>query len=170
MRLATELDVYGCSDSPAEFRQRLIRGLIEWFPETTIDDLLCRPKDSRTFCDLVRQAVCSEWLPDAVILKALMNARKVKGCPRKLKLLKSCRNLIQDLRSAGCPMKPAEFKESVVDCLADMYKNRTIDELLCHPREAKGLCQYARRKARSERLPDDLILSTLMNVRKAGGQ
>jgi hypothetical protein len=72
-----------------------------------------------------------------------------------------------ELSSIGCEIEAAQFRELVVDCLSAMYRDRTVDELVCQPREARMFCNYVRQQARCSALRDQLILSTLMNVRKA---
>lgn len=168
MLLADELKVSECSDSPEKFKERLIEGVIGFFPGQTIDGLVCNPLQSLEYCNKIRAGVGTESLADVVILKALMNIRKRKDCPTGLKPLRTRRILKNELAACGCLVTPEAFKQLVVDGLADMYKNRTIDELVCHPREARMLCNYIRGRAECESMPDPLILSTLMNVRKAG--
>jgi hypothetical protein len=167
MLLKQELAACQCKDSPEVFRDRLIRILTSQYPGRTIDALVCSPREALTYCNDVREEVGSECLFDGVILKALMNIRKRKDCPTGLRKPRSRRNLQRELQEAGCRMDASAFKELTIDCLADMYKSLTIDEIVCHPREAMALCNYARMRARCEHLPDDLILSTLMNIRKA---
>jgi len=166
MRIATELKAAGCADSPEKFRDRLLEEFIDRFPNTTIDDLLCDPERSVQFCRGIRTGVGTENLIDVVILKSLTNIRKRRDCPTNLKKRKR-RNLQKELEAVGCRLEVDEFKTVVCDCMADMYKSRTIDELLCHPNEARELCEYARRKACCGALGDLLILSTLMNARKS---
>ncbi len=148
--------------------ERLIDGIVDQYPGQTIDDLVCNPLQALDYCDSIRVGVGSECLADVVILKALMHIRKRKDCPTGLKPVRTRRMLKSELQACGCELLPAEFKQIVVDCLADMYKSRTIDELVCQPREARMLCNYARRRTNCSALPDQLILATLMNVRKAG--
>ena len=70
--------------------------------------------------------------------------------------------------SVQCPLTAVQFREMVVDTLAGMYRDRTIDELVCQPREARMLCNAVRQQSRCDSIKDQLVLSTLMNVRKAG--
>lgn len=167
MLLAEELAACDCPDSPEKFKERLIDGLMQSFPGRTIDGLVCEPMEALKFCDLIRQGVGSESMADVVILKSLMNIRRRKDCPVGLKPARTQRFLKNELADCGCEIPPKAFRELLVNCLADMYKSRTIDELLCHPREAGALCNYIRRKADCAQLPDRLILSTLMNGRKS---
>lgn len=167
MLLAAELRASECHDSPEKFRERLVDGLIEQYPGQTIDGLLCTPLDALAYCDRIREGVGSECLADFVILKALMNIRKSKNCPIGLKRNRTRTVLKTELTSAGCQMESALFRDLVVDCLSGMYRDRTVDELVCQPREARMYCNYIRQKTRCNGLQDQLILSTLMNVRKA---
>ena len=50
-----------------------------------------------------------------------------------------------------------------------MYPEWTVDELACHPTEAHDYCEQVRLKA-SAKIPDHVILRTLMNARKRGDQ
>ena len=170
MLLVNELQACGCNDSPEKFRERLINGLVAWFPGRTIDRLVCIPMDALEYCEKIRQDVGSQVLYDVVILKTLMNIRRRRDCPTGLNAGGSRQNVSQELVAAGCQLAADKFKELVVDCLADMYKSQTIDEMVCHPREAGALCNYVRLRSKCDNLTDGLILSTLMNVRKAGGQ
>ncbi len=45
----------------------------------------------------------------------------------------------------------------------------TIDEFLFHPREVSRFCDEVRRKHQFYDLPDDIILRSIMNRRKGGG-
>ena len=169
MRLAQELNVCNCSDSQEKFEMRLIDCLMDSFPNKTIDDMVCEPRNSILFCHTIRNQVASEALHDAIILKTLMNIRKRKNCPTGLKTIRKRKTLKKKLQEIGCDIPAMEFRELVVDCFGSMYKSITIDEIVCHPREALALCNFVRMKSGNEDLPDKLILQTLMNIRKAGG-
>ena len=166
MRLAEELKVCECNDSPEKFRERLLACLMEHFPELTIENLVCLPILALAYCNRIREGVGSESLYDAVILNSLMNIRKSKNCPTRFKSVGRRRLVSNELRAVGVQCSPAAFRELVANCLSDMYSPQTIDEIVCHPREARALCNYVRTKATSPELPDELILSTLLNARK----
>lgn len=170
MKLKDELRAGECQDSPEKFRERLIDNLISEFPNRTIDSLVCSPEDALSYCKSIREGVGSEYLSDIIILKALMNIRKVKECPTELKSSGRRRNVKKELLSAGCDMSPVMFKDMTVDCMASMYRDLTIDELVCQPRDARALCNHARSVSGCAALSDEFILSTLMNVRKASSQ
>lgn len=168
MLLADELSACRCELSPDDFRAQLIARLEEEFPGKNIDDLVCTPTDSLAYCNHIRSILNAPGLHDAVILKPLMNIRKRKDCPTNLKSSGVRRYLRKELKNAGCKLWAGAFRTLVVDCLADMYRNRTIDSVVCHPNEAAKLCGIVRTRSGCANLGDTLILSTLMNVRKAG--
>jgi hypothetical protein len=170
MLLARELRLSGCEDTPEEFRGRLIDRLIEWFPETTIDELVCNPANAREYCRRLTNDIGNGSPQGHVMLKALMNIRRNGSCPVGLKPRAGRKNLQRELNSCGCEMDANAFKDFACDCLADMYKSRTIDDVLCYPDQSSELCKYARSKCGLDSLPDELILSTPMNVRKSSGK
>lgn len=169
MYLVSELKFSECDDTPSRFRERLIEVLQIDFPGRTIDDLVCNPQTALQYCETIRDSSNAPLLPDAVILKSLMNIRRRRDCPTGLKKARTRRNLRRELDQAGCEIEADQFKLLACDCLADMYKSRTIDEVVCYPREANGLCNYVRNQAGCQGLADELILSTIMNVRKSAG-
>lgn len=166
MQLSNELAVYGISETPSDFRRRLIERLLNDFPGRSIDSVVCRPRDAIRYCEMIRDDYESHP-PDVVILKTLMNIRRSKSCPTGLKSPQSRKRLKTKLSEIGCPIGEDEFRVLVSDCLADMYKSQTIDEVLCHPHEAAALCNYVRARGKSDVLTDELILTTIMNNRKA---
>lgn len=169
MNLNDELELYGYFEGPETFRTLLLETLEKTFPGSTIDGILCQPANALDFCKVIRSSIDAPKLLDAVILKALVNLRKVKRCPKGLGGRIKRRNLRKELESCGCDLEPSEFRGLVADCLADMYKSRTVDEILAYPAEAFALCRYVRGRAECRLLPEDLILTTLMNNRKSVG-
>jgi hypothetical protein len=167
MRLVTELRVCGCQDSPQKFKERLIDRLVNSFPNRTIDDLVTVPDDARRFCDLIREEMDGSGLSDAAILKALMNIRRSKSCPPGLKSKRTRTNWTKFIRDAGISLDPERFYEQLVDGLASMYKDSTVDEMLCHPVEAKKYCDYMRRCLTNRSLSDEKLLRPLLNYRKS---
>jgi len=167
MRLADELVASNCTFSEDDFRLILLKRLTSTYPDRTIDDLLCTPADADAYCDEIRRDIDNDNINNAVILKTLVNLRKSKSAPTRGNA-RSPRNLTRELSSIGWTGTVDDFKDFVIDRFADMYKSRTIDELLCHPREAHELCKFVRNRSGITTLTDDLILSTLINVRKAG--
>lgn len=168
MQLKKELALCGCSDSPDAFRTRLIDAMVTHFPGLTIDDLVCEPISALEYTTLIREAVSSESLADVVILKTLMNIRKKKSCPTGLKSHGTREKLTSKLLPFQWAGTAKSFRELTCDSFADMYKSRTIDNIVCHPREAMKLCNYVRKRGDNPSLTDHLILTTIMNVRKAG--
>ena len=166
MRLSIELNAYGITETPDGFRGRLINKLLNAFPRRSIDSVVCNPADAIRYCQLIRKDIASNP-PDVVILKTLMNIRRVRSCPTGLKSLGGRKFLKTKLKEVGCTIEPDDFRELVNECLAGMYKSQTIDEVLCHPPEAAALCAYVRSRAASNVLTDEIILGTLMNNRKA---
>ena len=167
MRLDGELKYYGCTIAVDTFKERLVDLLIRDFPETTIDGLVCEPANSSEYCHIVRDDIECELLPDKVILKALMNIRRAKQCPVGLRRRVTRNRLVDELQRLGTKIEPLAFRDAVLDSHASMYKDITIDEILCSPKEAASLCVFVRRKCRDSKLPDELILRTLQNSRKS---
>lgn len=166
MLLATELKAYRVAESPDNFKKVLITTLFSEFPGRSIDSVLCRPSDALDYCKMVRKAIASDP-PDIVILKTLVNIRRGKSCPTGLKSNSERKFLRTRLREIGCTIEEHAFRELVNDCLASMYHNQTIDEVLCHPCEARALCQYVRNRRGCDVLTEELILGTLLNNRKS---
>ncbi|MDM4014673.1 hypothetical protein [Roseiconus lacunae] len=150
-----------------EFKEQIITLLQSEFPGRTIDGLICRPDEARIFCDKLRNVIGSSRLPDVIPLKSLLNIRKSKSCPTGLKGKGQRRVLATELRRIGCGLSPDGFRDVLVNAHVDMYKDQTVDTMLCHPTESKGLCDFVRRKTGQDVLTDEFILSTLMNVRKS---
>jgi hypothetical protein len=169
MRLHAELLTSRVQDSPEKFRHRLIDHLIEQFPGWTIDDLVCSPESSIVFCNGIREGYAVDSLADALILSSLLNIRKRKDCPIGLKTKGPRRVLKHELINNGCTIEPAVFKKRLVDIMSERFTGRTIDDLVCRPREAARFCDLIRDCTHCRALPNQLILRTLMNVRKATG-
>lgn len=60
-----------------------------------------------------------------------------------------------------------KFREVIADVKNGMCRNWTDEDLLCHPVDAIRFCAAVCGKLRCFDLPDDLILRTLLNMRKA---
>ncbi|HMP57867.1 MAG TPA: hypothetical protein PKD86_00825 [Gemmatales bacterium] len=75
--------------------------------------------------------------------------------------------LVEELRSHGYQADPEAFRETLADVMFNGYGSWTIDDLLCHPEDALEYCRMVRQLTGSD-LPDDLILKTLLNLRKRG--
>ncbi|GAB5405480.1 MAG: hypothetical protein Aurels2KO_37110 [Aureliella sp.] len=167
MALVAELGACGVEDSADRFRSQLLAALPVVCEGMTIDSMLCNPTASLRFCEHIRDTHGAESLHDALILRTLINIRKSKDCPPGLGGKGPRRSLKRELANSNCAMTAAEFRDFVGDCLASMYKGRTVDEIVCYPRQAMSLCNFTRRKSACSALDDSLILGTLMNVRKS---
>ena len=77
------------------------------------------------------------------------------------------RKLETELEEFGCNLDPNTFRELLEDRKVATSPSWTIDDLVCHPQEAKEFCDLIRSESSSPKLPDSLILRTLMNVRRS---
>lgn len=64
-------------------------------------------------------------------------------------------------------MDAKEFKHHLIAGLMDWFPGRTIDSLVCAPKDAKDYCRLVREHLAVEGLNDYEILKTLMNIRRA---
>jgi hypothetical protein len=76
------------------------------------------------------------------------------------------RKLEVELADAGCSLDPKKFIELLEEMHASMHANWTVDDLVCHPDEAKAYCDRIRSEVGAP-VPDHVILRRLMNARKA---
>ena len=67
------------------------------------------------------------------------------------------------------PDRRDELHDAVVDCWHDMWPDLSVDDLLTRPRDATQLCQVVRRKLKHADLADQVILRSLLSMRKRGG-
>lgn len=74
-KLEVELTDAGCSLDPKSFIAILEERHATMHPGWTVDDLVCHPDQAKTYCEQIRSAVGAP-VPDHVILRRLMNARK----------------------------------------------------------------------------------------------
>ena len=77
------------------------------------------------------------------------------------------RRLETELKEVGCDMSAAEFREMLEEKKALSTPAWTIDDLVCHPIEARQFCDMVRQISTCEKLDDAVILRTLMNARKS---
>jgi len=75
--------------------------------------------------------------------------------------------LESELERCGCELTRTAFRELLEERRAIMYPAWTVDELVCHPDDAKEFCHHIRDATGCPDLPDDLILRNLMNARRA---
>lgn len=167
MKLKDELLNLGLQDSPEKFRERLIDELMERFKGETIDSLVCQPPQAERFCERIREEYGCAKLSDYVVLKTLMNIRRRKDCPRGLCPSPSRRRLDTKLAAEGVNVKGDEFNDVVANCFAELFRNMTVDDVLCDPKCSIQLCKAVRSKLACDYLSDSLILSTLLNSRKS---
>ena len=69
----------------------------------------------------------------------------------------------------GVPLTYRQFAQVVADRFCDWERAKwAVDEMLLHPVDAMKFCQRVRDCKRGEwdKLPDAVILRTLMNIRK----
>lgn len=166
MLLSRELKLAGVEMPAKDFKGYLISWLIEWYPARTIDSLVCEPKDAMDYCRRVRDAVENDKLIDYVILKALMNQRRDKLCPKNLsprRIRVATEKLLAD---AGCDLTPERFEAVLVDAVPGVCKNKTVDDLCCYADQAADYCERVRRLLGCPTLTDSAILRSLMNQRK----
>jgi hypothetical protein len=74
-RLETELKECGCSMDAKMFRDLVEERHSTMHRSWTEDDLVCHPDEAKVFCQVIRNEVGAE-VPDHVILRTLLNARK----------------------------------------------------------------------------------------------
>ncbi len=77
------------------------------------------------------------------------------------------RKLETELDECGCDLTPAAFRDVLVDKKHATSPAWTIDELVCHPDEAKEYCNVIRAELNCPKMDDSLILRTLMNIRRS---
>jgi hypothetical protein len=76
------------------------------------------------------------------------------------------RKLEAELKDAGCSLDPKRFIELLEERHASMHPDWTVDDLVCHPDQAKAYCEQIRSDSGAP-VPDYVILRRLMNARKA---
>lgn len=78
----------------------------------------------------------------------------------------SRKQFVATLALYGIEMGPEEFREYLEEQHALLHPAWTPDDLLCHPTEAAEFCVYIRGRLNTL-APDDFILRSLLNSRKA---
>lgn len=73
-----------------------------------------------------------------------------------------------ELKAIGCSLDVTEFRRRVIDILENHFAGFTDEQLLCRPRDSMHFCNLMRQEPTCADAPDDLILRTLVNTRKAG--
>lgn len=74
-KLETELSDCGCEMDPKMFRDLVAERHVTMHPAWTEDELACHPDEAKEFCGVIRSEV-GAIVPDHVILRTLINARK----------------------------------------------------------------------------------------------
>jgi hypothetical protein len=77
------------------------------------------------------------------------------------------RKLRDELNEYGCATDPIAFRKMLEDKKNATTPDFSFDDLVCRPDDAKKFCDLVRAEQSCDRLPDFLILRTLMNVRKS---
>ena len=72
------------------------------------------------------------------------------------------------LRAHGYADDPERFRELLMDLFAAMYRESTVDELLADELEPRVFVAEVRARSGCHSLPHDLVLRTLLNMRKKG--
>ena len=75
-RLEDELEEYGCSMPPLDFREFLEEQAKLFAPAFTYDELVCHPPEAMEYSRMIRARLNCEKMPDHFILRILLNARK----------------------------------------------------------------------------------------------
>lgn len=74
-KLEIELKQCGCEMDARMFRELVVQRHGTMHGSWTEDDLVCHPDEAKAFCQAIRSEVGAE-VPDHVILRTLLNARK----------------------------------------------------------------------------------------------
>ncbi|HVS36168.1 MAG TPA: helix-turn-helix transcriptional regulator [Gemmataceae bacterium] len=77
------------------------------------------------------------------------------------------RKLKDELKQHGCPMDADGFRKLLEEKKEATFPAYSFDDLVCRPDDAKRFCELIRAEPSCDKLPDFLILRTLMNVRKS---
>lgn len=75
--------------------------------------------------------------------------------------------LEDELKAYRCTVDPEQFRDIIGDLKAAMYPSWSDEDLLHRPIEALRFCAVVRDRVRSLDLPDEIILGTMTNMRKA---
>jgi hypothetical protein len=81
------------------------------------------------------------------------------------------KKLWESLRDIGVKCSAEKFREAIVDEFKDTFAKRgwSGDELAMHPHSAIEFCHAVRARLNEHTVPYDLILRTLINIRRRGG-
>jgi len=76
--------------------------------------------------------------------------------------------LEDELRQYDCCLSAEEFEEILEDVLRKHFPDLNTEQLLYYPDKAKRYCDLVREKTNCWKLPDEMILRRLQNIRKRG--
>jgi len=77
------------------------------------------------------------------------------------------RKLSVELEEFECDMDPSDFREMLEEQKSLTSPSWTIDDLVCHPDQAKEYCNHIRAFTRCPKMTDIFILRQLQNARKS---
>ncbi len=86
----------------------------------------------------------------------------------KVKPKRAVKPLGASLRGCGYADDPERFRELLMDLFAEMYRDYPLDEFLCDEAEPRSFVAAVRRRSGCATLPHELVLRTLLNMRKNG--
>ena len=72
-----------------------------------------------------------------------------------------------ELKDCDCAMDPGMFRDPLQERKQATSPTWSVDELVRHPDDAKRYCDDIRPATGCGKLPDDMILRTLMNIRRS---
>ena len=104
--------------------------------------------------------------PRMSVLRRFADAMGVSVDDLGRKGKRMARKLETELSEHGCAMDAKMFRDLVEQRHSAMHANWTVDDLVCHPDEAKEFCRTIRNEVGAD-VPDYVILRALLNARKA---
>jgi len=105
--------------------------------------------------------------PRMSMLRKFAEAMGITVDQLNIRRKKMSRKLQDELKECGCELEPEQFRELLEERKMTTSPAWTIDDLVCHPDEAKNFCNLIRQETNCPKMADDLILRTLMNVRRS---
>lgn len=127
-------------------------------PQPTLHDFAVGRRDG-SFSDL-RLSAAEKLMEFYGLNVACSNRSTADKENRKMRLAR-------ELRLAGVEMQANDFKEYLISWLIEWCPSRTIDSLVCEPRDAMEYCRRVRDALENDKLIDYVILKALMNQRRA---
>lgn len=74
--------------------------------------------------------------------------------------------LEDELKAHGCDLSPDAFQERLADLFAETNPGSTVEDMLCNWQRARDFCVLVRRMVNIRNTGDELVLHTLLNMRK----